>query len=237
MPTVRVQAVLAKSSGIPRDAVTNTFHLETGSGTSSADYTTIINAFTGLYTGLVADGVIGQPISTASNAHVLKITNIDNFSQDVDTNSGPPDLTEAFTLNPAAGQTFPGQVAIAVTLESGSERFSEREGNTRPAARRRGRVFLPCIKTTCLAIDATSKEIYLDATIRSSILSRFTTLQSALASATEKVALVVASPTAGTTYPVEDFSIDDSFDVIRSRKVKARSRLRASAVVPVTLGA
>lgn len=236
MSIARVQVVLNKKSGIPRDAVTNTYHVDAGVQVSEPDYDGIVTAFAALYNSLGTDNILALTLSRAASAHRIKISNLGEWPGGPITPAGPPDRDSAFTIGGAGSSAYPAPVAIAVTLEAGSERHSQQVGATRPAARRRGRVYLGPIGSLVVAHDSLTSEAYLDAGIRTTILNRFTTLQSQLAALAAPVALTVLSRTGQLNTPVEDFSIDDSFDTIRRRKVRARSRVRASAV-PVALGA
>lgn len=235
MGTIRVQVVLNRKSGIARDAVVNTFHFRHASGLGmAAEFDKIRDAIRTLYGTL--DQYLGDSLSAVANAHQIKMYNVlGGDTTGADLNTGPPDRVDTMTLAPSDAGYLPAEVALAVSFRAVDNASEQGAGGTRPASRRRGRVFLgPLSGPECFGVrDVVTQEVAVHPDARAAILGAFTTFHGALAGGGTPIAHAVYSRVDGIARPVEEYSVDDAPDVVRSRGVRAAVRTRAAVTAPV----
>lgn len=228
---VRAQVVLNKKSGLVRDAVTNTWHFNAGGSVSAADLTAIGDQLVNFYSAINA--YLSNTLSLVANAHVIKLTDLGDYDAPPNPESpqGPPDVNRTWTLVGSGAASLPTEVAATLTLEAGSRSVSEEVGSTRPAARRRGRIFIGPLTTSVISAQATTQEPLLSDAFRTAVLDAAVAMSTALAALTNPVAVGVLSKANNAVHNVVNYSMDNAFDTIRSRGNRASNRVRSAAIV------
>lgn len=150
---------------------------------------------------------------------------------------GSPFHQDTFTLPaPVNGNSLPRQIASVVTLRGRGAATApvEGAGGIRPKARHTGRVYLGPLGSIASEGAANPRPT---SQFRSDACAAFEGFQDAMTDGVNEHC--VWSREAGTLYPVVSAEMDDSFDVIRSRKNSATLRTkRTYAPVPaLVLGA
>lgn len=243
MPLIRAQVILNKLSGIPADAVTNKWDFHVGSAVTSTDYDEIHNRLVTFYNAI--NGLLGQSLAIAANSHRIKqylfaddatVPSGSHLLLDPITPMGPPKRDATWTLTNKGNGQLPAECAAVLTFEAGSRLVSEEVGATRPASRRRGRVYIGPLHDTVKVADGVTGEQFILGTSRTTILTAAQALQSGLAGLTNPIAHVVFSGADNSARVVTDYSMNDEFDTMRKRGPKAKTRVRVPAVA-VALGA
>jgi hypothetical protein len=132
--------------------------------------------------------------------------------------SGPPLLTQGFTLPVALGSSAPQEIAVGLSYHATYSSIPEHGPHSRPKARYRGRIYFGPVVTTAMTQDGTTKRCFVAPTV-------VTDLKAAAAK------LLADQPTWGVysrvdriIRPVVGGWIDDEFDVQRRRGTTAISR-------------
>lgn len=150
---------------------------------------------------------------------------------------GSPFHQDTLTLNPPTNAaSLPAQIASVVTLRGRGAATApvEGAGGVRPKARHTGRMFIGPLCSVASEGLATPRPVQ---QFRDDAVAAFEGLQDTLTDGVTEHC--VWSREAGVLYPIVSAEMDDSFDVIRSRKLKATIRTkRVYAPVPaLVLGA
>lgn len=213
---VIAQVVLARTSGLPEDAVTNTFHFSR----VSADYETAVGVIAtalqnfyndppGPATTFPIANFINDQISRASNA-----CKINCYNGALPPTSRTPDTT-VFTLAAAASSnSLAAETALCLS-------FMDTTAVLAPAPRRRGRVYIGPLN-----FDAVGSESAGDIRPDSTFVSRLNAAAEALYDEVLAggVNWVVYSPTNDAVYTIDTSWVDNAFDVQRRRGAKPSSR-------------
>lgn len=244
-----VTVELPSVTGLKKDSFTNSFAIGHIDPLSAAQRDQIDSLITAFYNA--APGGSGNPIfnyisgEVSRAAAACRIRQYD-ISGHLDGSAHGSPLREAgFTLGaPGAGQGFPSEVAVAVTLEARLRNTQAVElagapPRSRPMQRYTGRIYLgPLIVTTATAtypIRPTAVP-----------LTQFRAAVNALADGLAGIG--TAYPSAGAVYlgvwsrrdasirPVQTVSTDDSFDTQRRRGVSATARTKTEVRTVVELG-
>lgn len=135
---------------------------------------------------------------------------------------GSPIDEDSLTLSASLGSALPGQVALVLTLR-GRDALAqpiEGPGDIRPRARRSGRLYLgPLNRATLDEPGGQGRPL---SAFRDDMLLAAEGLQDALVDG--DYAWSVWSRTAAALYPIERAEVDNSYDVIRSRKADTTAR-------------
>lgn len=215
MPTYRVRAVLPYTTGLPRDAAINTYHVWRLTPLDETELIALSTAFNRFYSvappspGGVSLGTYMSSVITRSNGGCrTEIYNLD------DPEPRPPVRTGPFTLAaPAGGSNLPLEVAVVNSFQG--PRIAGA-----PQARRRGRSYIGPLRVA--AFDGTSYPVIA------------TPLRQLLISASQKLrqdvlddvgALwVVRSSTTGDVTTISNGWVDDDPDTQRRRGTRASAR-------------
>lgn len=238
MAIMRCTAVLSSRTGLIEDQVRNVWHFETlGDFFTEPHAVDIAESVMQFYRSLaqrlspvirrdpgsvaveVARVEPGNPGESDDSVTKLigRIVNGDTFGS---TNTGIPLPSEA-----AVAMSFAGNL-VGVPEESLG-------GLIRPAARRRGRLFLGPWNAGQVASDPSSGRPIVEATLRTAILTNYASLINSVNGAGQdagKVRHVVYSRASGLVFPVQEVSVDDAFDTQR-RRGEARVARQSAAVV------
>lgn len=144
---VLATVTLTASSGNPADNANNDFAFSMATFTST-DADNIATALASFYnTVQVIPGTdravaefIGGQISRAANATTIDLYDLTGHLDG--SPHGSPLYTRSFTLGSEANSELPSEVAACLSFHSDLSGLLEHSGSTRPAARRRGRVYI-----------------------------------------------------------------------------------------------
>jgi hypothetical protein len=167
----------------------------------------------------ISDYIGIQVARTASNCRFVFY-----FSETiapVTTPWGSPVRSTNWTIGaPVSATGYPGEVAAAISYHADLTDVPESSGDTRPAARKRGRIFLGPLTTAI----GSNEGVNQDASITSSIRTNLGKSALALRDSNALTTWCVYSPTANTVYEVVGGYVDDAFDTQRRRGTKAEIR-------------
>jgi len=202
MPLVRYQVSIPAVSTVSEDTVTNTWHF-TMTDLNETNSNAVQTALVAFYENI--DSFKGDLQNWASAR--VKMYDMSEPEPRV------PYSDELLgTSSAPSGTSLPHEVAACVSFNGAYvSGFSQ--------ARRRGRIFLGPLNTTCFT-DSTG---YLSASFLSTTASGAGALLTASNSASDW-AWVVYSPTGATSYPVVAGWVDNAVDIQRSRGFKATTR-------------
>lgn len=239
MRTLLVEAVLPHKSGITRDAVVNTFVVETpdtwvGDSTDLGDVTIPIAQFYA-WTG-PSGNTLGYYLSNELSRTADAVTlNVYDISTHLDGSPhGPPIAIDHQTLpNAASVQNLPGEVAVVLTTraEGWEEAVVERADadipadakRDRPKQRHSGRLFLGPFCISALDVDAAP--LYISRpinTLRHTIFEAAGQVFDNLAAG--GIGWMVWSRKDQVTRNITAFQVDDAWDTQRRRGVRPSFR-------------
>ncbi len=225
MKIIRAQVVLNRRSLIPRDAVTNVWDFIAGEFAPTEDLQAVRDALVAFYVGI--GNRLANTLSTSPNVNRIKVWHMGDLSNfaEISAIQGPPNLDSTWTLTAVGANAAPAELAATLTLEAGSRLVPEEIGNTRPAARRRGRKYLGPLSLSAFSADATN-EMLIDNVVRDEILADASAMATTLRNLTNPIVPAVLSKTAQDARALTAFSMDNAPDVVRSRGVRATNRVR-----------
>lgn len=160
-----VTVTFEATTGIPEDRVVNTFAMGDNAGGSvvSGDRAGVVTAIDRFYNTIVvtpttADGALSTALSPWLSRSVLPRVRFYDRDYDPAVPAGAPAANLPFTnlLNTPTGTPFPQEVATVLSLSSAQSLFPQEAPDDadpdsapeRPAARRRGRIYIGPLTTT-----------------------------------------------------------------------------------------
>lgn len=203
MTIMRALVALPKTTGIPEDTATNTWHFDTSSPPTSLQMTDVTTALTSFYQAV--DAYYATNVATACSITYYDLA---------DPTPRVPLRTDAMTLAPAGGNPLPEEISVCLSYQAAKI-------SGVPQARRRGRIYLGPFGQTVLGTTAVTSDRPLAAAV-TAIANAATALATATAGAV--VPWVIYSPTNGSGAVVTDGWVDNAFDTQRRRGVAATSR-------------
>lgn len=248
-----VTATLTHTNGLVKDNYVNTFAIEKATALTEGDYIEAAHEVAEFYTTMPGENFralgayLGSSISRAASGCVVKTYDITDkllAVPDPETGRpkppphGSPKYVAGFTMPAVAdAQNVPSQIACALTLR-GRTALTElvEDGNERPRQQHSGRLFLGPFNEAAVEY-AANGVCRPHPEFRNDAVYAAENLQERLNAI--GMALAVWSRKRGDLTVVTSAEMDDSFDVIRSRKSSATLRLkRAFNPVPdIALGA
>lgn len=238
-----VQVSLEGKTGAPRDRIVNTFSVEATPGADPTREAGIANAFRDFY--LIAPAsktrmadFLSRAIERTGAVHTVKVYNIETNAQELGTAPlGTPVKVLPFTLPAAPFGPFslPNELAVVLSLEAIGHDTAAVEvddgnaatPNPRPRSRRKGRVYLGSLNSTALDTTADqNNEGRVAVNFQTSIVAAVADLRDRLAAVSATTKLGVWSRADGDVIAVQACSVDNSFDVVRSRSQVATNRTR-----------
>lgn len=218
MPVARVKVTIPRASGIPADAVVNTFHFVNGEvgALSSGAATTILGQVDQFYQHI--DSNLSQLLGTGISAEVYDVG---------DPEPRVPVLSQALTPLNLSAAVFPAEVALCLSWQANPV-------SGVPQGRRRGRVFLGPLAGTGITTVA-SGDMRPSATLMDTILDGAVLYLSEFAVGVDTFRLATYSETQHqelggggdpelATYPADQMWIDNAFDIQRRRGAEATTR-------------
>lgn len=164
---------LAKKSGIPADAVQNTFAFERTAleppVTAGAAIKAALDNFynTAGAGGSSVGSQLAESLSTTADAGRIQVYDV---TADLGgTAHGSPVYDQPFTLSNTGVGSLPDEVAACLSFQSAYGADVEFGAGARPRARDRGRVFIGPLRAGAAVVDATTKEAFLAQTTRIAI--------------------------------------------------------------------
>lgn len=228
MPALLVVATLEPAAGADAETAVNTFAFGSDVDVDAAVQLDILNAVASFYTGVPTGGTaaVGTYLTPRLSRSVgecsLKMYDITGHLDG--SPHGSPIAEGAFTL-PAAGsgQALPPQAAVAITLRARNALLEPVEGapNIRPRQRKTGRIYIGPLNLTAVDSDTGVGDQVKNA-MRDNLMRACEDLQDALVDG--DYAWGVWSRAEQDLIPVTRVEVDNSFDVIRSRKRGATVR-------------
>jgi hypothetical protein len=223
MTDLLVTATLEPAAGFDMEAVVNTFAFRADVPIDAAVVLDIHNAVSQFYSGVAPGatfalgGYLNSMISRAVSACSLKMYDITGHLDG--SPHGSPIAEDAFTLPAAINPiNLPPQAAVVLTLRGRDALEMPVEGalGIRPRQRRSGRLFFGSLNRAA-ADDTANAHSRPAATLRTDLMAAAEALQDALVDG--DYIWGVWSRTAETILGIERVEVDDSFDVLRSRKL------------------
>lgn len=214
---VIAQVVMPRSTGLPADVITNTFHFsKTPADDLATVATELMAALTAFYnTGTNPVGTfIGPTVSRTAAAIQVKW-----YDGSLPEGARVPD-TRTFTLATASGTTsLPSEVAVCLSFRSTASPAVAR-------ARKRGRIYLGPINSSGTAGSPT-----VDLRPSPALLTALRDAGKALANASVLAGhpWCVYSPTQDDLFQITHVWTDDAFDTQRRRGIPASSRVELAA--------
>lgn len=216
----------AKKSGLPKDAVQNSFAFTTGQvPPSGAELDEIGNRLDNFYN---ANGSLGAPIvnwfadsvSRVANAHSISYYDLTGHLDG--TPHGSPIRTTPLTIVGAGGQgSLPDEVAVCMSVHSAFGTDREAVGATRPKARDRGRIYIGPLATNAISAPAPNNEAVVTPNLVQTIKDAHVALNTSQVLAT----WVLWSRKAAALKPIVGGFVDNAFDTQRRRGNAATSRM------------
>ncbi len=216
MAIIRAQVTLTKRSNIPTDVVVNTWHFNTSGAIIPSDHANIASKLTAFYQAI--NTKLSPSLNINGMAHTIKqylVTPGGPGGPD-DVFGSPLDITN-FTLSDPGASGFPAEVAVALSMKASTFNVSEEVGATRPAARRRGRIFLGPMATSSSTPSATTLELRVENATQLLIRDQAVLMHTALGALSPAIKPSVYSVADGLARAVVQYSVDNAFDTIRSR--------------------
>lgn len=228
MPVLRAIASLGKLSGLDEDRIVNTFHFATVAEPDVAEATALVPILQTFYQAI--DDYFSEVIDNTAGAHTLQFYNVTSSGPGPDDDvTGSPILSSTFTTPTDAGAnlSMPDEVAVCLSMNGVLTDIPEEVGATRPAARRRGRIYIGPLAVTARTLVANE----------SRVAPAFVTVLLNAAEAMYDAAVAAGATPAvysrqdNLAYPIQRYSVDNAFDTVRSRGV-ARSGVTHRVVNP-----
>lgn len=212
-------------SGLVEDQVVNDFAFQSASAPSTnAERVTAENGIIDFYNGVSATtgskvaNILGTQLSRVANASSIKWYDVQ--ADLAGTAHGSPIDERLWTLDAAqAGETnLPAEVSIVLSYHALLTDFQQELGVTRPAARRRGRIYLGPLNTLSRVIDGTTNRVGVSSTARTTIADAATRLLAIdpVWSQWSRANVSMDNVTGG--------FVDDAYDTQRRRGEKASTR-------------
>jgi hypothetical protein len=215
---IYAQVVLPRTTGLPEDVVTNTFHFHNiGTNTFEQASAIISDALVNFFNGLTSPATT-FPVCTFINDQISRTTNaslVKCYNGATAPGVRVPEIT-AWTLGAVGNTTsYPAEVACCLSFRTVDEEL------VIPQARARGRVYIGPLNS-----DAVGAESAGDPRPDATYISRVLDAAERLADATlaEDIYWSVYSPSSNVLSRIKTAWVDNAFDTQRRRGAKATSR-------------
>lgn len=221
MPDILVRAVLPSISGLAEDVTVNDFAFRGASSLALAGPAVVgfYNASNGGNPSIAE--VLSGRVSRAALAARVDVFLVDTPGKLAGGPLGSPAASAPFTLDAAvsAVANLPSEVACALSFHADYFGAAEEVGNTRPRARRRGRVFIGPF------LDGRQGQTHLSDPRPTSQLEQQLLLAGVAMRDTALLGWSVWSRSDAVFRDVTDVWVDNAFDTIRSRGPETTSRV------------
>jgi hypothetical protein len=228
--TVRAVVTMEKVSGISRDSVQNVLHFASKAG--AQDYAGLFAAIQNLYNGEAGGTMPGSErpsyylsleLSRSTNAHRIEFYLLDSGTGA----AGVIQYSGTWTLREESATPltcYPSEVACCISLSANADLYPEEApGGTRPASRRRGRVYVGPFNTRAGSYNANTKEFVFATGLLNSLKERASDLRAA--ATTLEHPWGVYSRTDLQTRAISGGWVDSAPDIQRRRETNEDYRL------------
>lgn len=221
MPLYLVAVQFAGTTGLPEDVYVNDFVWETAGAIDQAeadDITDILDASFYNNNTPAAEQIsdyMSPNISRAAGG--VKVDFYDITADLAGTPHGSPVVRSTFTLGASTGDAIPEEVSAVVSYHSDLTGVLERDGATRPAARRRGRLYIGPLAHN--AYDSIGGKVLLSLVFQSALIDGATRLLADAGGLWMQWSRADAF-----VRPVEGGFIDNAFDTQRRRGAAPNGR-------------
>lgn len=225
MPIYRAQVTLNRRSGIPRDAVTNSWTFLTDSPNAEAVAGSVTTQLELFYAAIRS--FLSNTLSQEVNANRVKLYRLTpGQAGPQDDVLGPPLAQRSWSMGPTATGSAAAELAVALSFNADIFGISEEQGTSRPANRRRGRVFIGPLGDNTGVPEPTTNELRPSDGFRNSILDAVMTMNANLAAIAPAIIHVAYSAMDNVTRPIVRYSVDNAYDVQRRRGVRPTNKLQ-----------
>lgn len=224
------RVILEGASALPEDRFVNDWSFTETGTLDPTTFTDILTMLAGFYTGV--SPTTGRALhSFISNAHnrvaggLLAIYNATGKEAGGPANPlGSPIFETPFLIGPsAAAATLPTECSAVVSMHANLTNVQEETGTTRPAARRRGRVYIGPLNTDAITADQDSA--HLSSSFIQTVVDQFQSFNDFGAPV-----LSVWSRADAVFRPVVGGFVDNAVDIQRRRGQEATSRTLLAAI-------
>lgn len=232
------RVTLESTSGVPADRIVNDFVINLGAGAdvaaaAAASGPLLIAFYNSVAAGAAAAlaSYLSPVVDRAANKAKIQTYDItDHLAPVVGVGAGSPVATTFFTLGAAgAANPWPDQVAAVLSMAADLTNVPQEAGGgaTRPASRRRGRIYLGPLMTNATDAAAVAPR-NIGAPLRNDLTKAGLALATALHALAPIQELAVWSRRDGASRAVHSFFADDRLDTQRRRLRKATTRATAT---------
>lgn len=234
MTTVRVQVNIRGGSPDPSDVVCNVWHFD-HAGEFAVEHANKIGVPLQAFYNSLGTYMSGSVMNTPLNGWNMTFATLNKGSAGAEDDTASEVLfTRSWTPTgaPAGGTSpLPDEVAICLSVRGDTEGVAESSGGgtVRPAARRRGRLYLGPWSSNTIDVDASNYSSRVAGSIITLILNSYENLiediqDPALGGTATTIRHVVYSPTSSLVWPIRSAYVDNAFDIVRSRGQDATAR-------------
>lgn len=228
MSILRATYTMNMTSGLAEDAAINVWHFRHDTEIQN-DFTASVEVAAALHNFYrSAAGYWSGMVSRANNAHSCSVARLAPGNQGADDDVASKALSTTLSgttawAAAASAVNLPPEVAITMSFRGDVNGLNEVSGDTRPIARRRGRVYLGPFNASVM--NTTGPPLIL-AAVPSNLGGWYQTLVDDVNTSigATKIYHVVYSPTTAQDWPVADMWIDNAPDTVRSRGTAATLR-------------
>jgi len=240
MPITRATVTMNRLSAKPEDAVVNVWHLQ---HLLPLDVSHANKAMFGILSFYEALSLyIGASISRGPVNRIQLSTLTPGGPGPGDDASSVTEWESAWALPLAASGTvpLPSEVAVCLSFRGDLEGVPEETGATRPASRRRGRLYFGPLQAIGSVIDEAPTNLrpkvssFLQSTMVNAYLDAVEYLNSLTGpfGTADVIRHIIYSPTSGLTHTVQACWVNDNFDTMRSRGEEASAHIETAVVQP-----
>lgn len=228
MAIARATVRLLPLSAEPIDASVNVWHFATQDLVNADDRLKIADGLVAFYRAIGSQ--LSAVIRRNSIVHEIELAQVtQNAPGEADDVVSKVLGTRLFDIAtaPAGSLSMPGEVAIALSFRGDVTGIPEEsaDGLTRPAARRRGRVYLGPLNNNALATEPVSGRPHVATPTQVQIASTaYTAALDVWKAGVRPVQHIVYSRASALVHQVVEVHVDDAFDTIRSRGEKPVNR-------------
>lgn len=213
MTILRAMVTIQRDSGVPADAVTNTFHFNTGGVYLPGDGTAVRDRLVSFYDGANSHQSVASYLSRVLNptSTHLKVYDLNDPEPRV------PKIDEDLIIGGMSAEALPSEIAICL-----SYRTAYASGVAR--ARQRGRIFIGPVANNCIAF------VSGEPTVSSECRDDLTQAAARLIDADTPLLKWSVHSVAGNTAhaPIAQVWVDNAFDTQRRRGIRATQRTSLS---------
>src|SRR6476646_7509281 len=226
MGVVQAVVTMAKKSGIPADAVENTFNFAVAADNpTTTELNNIQSALTNFYntshtfggTSGTLMSIFGNSINNGAATGTIKYYVVTGHLDG--SPHGSPTRTDPFTPATTSLNEAPNQLAVCLSFQSAYGSDVEFAPGSRPRARDRGRIYLGPVSLDILDQDSTTKEPFVLLAARNKVAGAAVALRD-----DANTTWVVWSRANVVTHEVVSGWVDNAFDIVRRRRNKATIR-------------